>query len=319
MLYISRQLGLNDFCVIDTEDGVEERVTRNQLRKYCFKDGIIIHGVSGVYGVDDRLTGINVVPYDIALVSRQMTKLSLLGGVKIETDGDIIYSISVNSDKLKAGTSIRLSDYGTFCSDTAFDQLVDKNYLRIGLVLVFDDFIKLSERSKEQLMRLVYSVHLDISSMKAFEIYQAISRYVDMGFRMRLLDIPGRFSTSINIVGQFALLASATLRMSPNRFVSVDVVSGAACGYVDLLLDASYNDDGECLWAVDLFLRDGVISGVNHNSLHWCQLYFRAFYDRNDEILQYYKQFCMNLRAVSHEFVKNSKVDRIMKRYHQDF
>lgn len=147
MLYISRSIGRNRYGVMDTDDGVEQVVTRSELSKYVLDDGLNIVGCELVdYG--NGMWYVLATPYSPE-VDASRSKMNVLKGIDYNvTDGVLI---SMNLKKCRVDTTIRLSEICSTIDDFAF--ISHRNNQGSNKVtLVLDDNVKAkSEHSFEGL------------------------------------------------------------------------------------------------------------------------------------------------------------------------
>lgn len=112
MLYVSRYIGVLDIGIVDTDDGVEERVSPGDIIHDTVDYSIDIKG----YHSENRI--LVYQPYQLPETkTQQQLKLQLLKGVEVVVWGSMITNIRWKPDKIKSPVSIRLSDFGTSCGD----------------------------------------------------------------------------------------------------------------------------------------------------------------------------------------------------------
>jgi len=91
MLYISAQLGRDKWLVMDTDDGVEEPVTYNDLME-CLARGLDIKGV--VTHKNQRSTWCTIHVHTEA--TRSGAKLATLYGIEAKGNNGVLKSFSVS-------------------------------------------------------------------------------------------------------------------------------------------------------------------------------------------------------------------------------
>lgn len=142
MLYISRQLGVGKFGVFDTDDMSETAYTFAQIEKIVRDYGIEIKGVTtSISPKSGKLYVSKIeVQQNADSVTLLQTKAHMFYGVVIKTYEQEITKIDVPSGLRVPQATIRLSDYGTSCSDN----IVNSLSIQFGheLILVLDDSIK---------------------------------------------------------------------------------------------------------------------------------------------------------------------------------
>ena len=131
MLYISRHVycknlsaryrqfqsyqGHHAFGVVDSDDGVEELVTRDDLEEIVRNQCI---DVAGVEIMSPSRLILQILPYQGENPSSVLqTKLSVLRHVNITVYNSTITSFLFRRDKLADGTRVRLSDFADSCGD----------------------------------------------------------------------------------------------------------------------------------------------------------------------------------------------------------
>lgn len=122
MFYISRYIGDGFYGVVDTDDGSEEQVTKNDILYYCDSLGFEIKGVKTDRYFDRRWRTriLEIKPYqDESMMTLSQTKLKVMNGVQINIWQGVITSVAV-SDGYDGMAKVRLSRYGTACGDYIF-------------------------------------------------------------------------------------------------------------------------------------------------------------------------------------------------------
>lgn len=143
MLYISRVLPDEHYGVVDTDDGVEEIVTRDRLVSAVMFDKVEILGVEYFpknwgdgYGTIGRIT-----PYQIdGKQSGSQAKVKTLFGMDVRVyDGEITY-IGINTKHMPERAKIKLSQLGQRVDWNVEIHFDDLSYKELTFVL--DDNIK---------------------------------------------------------------------------------------------------------------------------------------------------------------------------------
>lgn len=139
MLFISRFMDLASYGVVDTDDGVEEKVSHQRLIDVINEYGMLIGGVS----IDDQR--FSILPYqDPDTFTKLQVKTHLVSGVSIKTYKDMVTHIDLSDCRGSIG-SIRLSDFGKSCADGIF--LGNKSKCSRCVTVILDDIIKLTDLS----------------------------------------------------------------------------------------------------------------------------------------------------------------------------
>lgn len=158
MLYISRNLGTNQWAVKDTDDGVEERVNDLKLRHLVLELGLEIAGVEvSVMGKvggrhpywpgmtkDGRYISKVRVWQDDSKKTPHQKKSFVLKGIDIRTSGRVIKSVSWDVDRIAEGTKIRLSEFGTSCDGYI---LQGAPMLLRPVTIILDDKIRIKKHT----------------------------------------------------------------------------------------------------------------------------------------------------------------------------
>lgn len=141
MLYISRYFGFANYCVYDTDDGVETEVVPYAIKQAVCESGLEIGGVvKGSEQLEDILTY-----QDPEFTTREQTKLSMLLGVDIVTWGNIITGIRWRSEVMSEPVTVRLSDFGKVIGERVL--YGNKEFQSHKLTLVVDDSLEISDMS----------------------------------------------------------------------------------------------------------------------------------------------------------------------------
>ena len=191
MLYISSQLGRDKWLVMDTDDGVEEPVTYNDLMD-CVRRGLDIKGVIKHTSTTSSWYTIHV--YSEA--TRQGAKLSTLYGLKIEERDGVLKSFSIQEGSTR-NCAIRLSDYFTEIDSYAFKGCYSKEGVRV--VVILDDNIVINSKAFlnfSTMSTILFDVS-DISDNKlAMKLYKAVLPDRNM---MRFEDYYSRITDSNSV------------------------------------------------------------------------------------------------------------------------
>ena len=141
MLYISNIVGRNKYEVTDTDDGVSEVVTRNDIIKYIEDLGIEIQGVNKEWDKNHKykLYSINV---QVPNAGVRFIKLQILKGVDLKVVDNVLLGISFVKN-VELNSIIRLSDYCTSIGSYIFQ---DRSFMMTSfngkVILIIDDKIK---------------------------------------------------------------------------------------------------------------------------------------------------------------------------------
>lgn len=187
MLYISAQLGRDKWLVMDTDDGIEEPVTYNDLME-CLARGLDIKGV--VTHKNQRSTWCTIHVHTEA--TRSGAKLATLYGIEAKGNNEVLKSFSISQEHAKSCT-IRLSEYFTEVDNYAFRGCYTKTGAKI--IVILDDNIviqskaflnfstyntitfDISEISDDKLAMKLYKGILVDRALTSFEEYE--SRIID--------------------------------------------------------------------------------------------------------------------------------------------
>lgn len=141
MLYISNVLGRNKYEVTDTDDGVSEVVTRNDIIEYTENLGIAIQGVNKEWGSSHKYE-IYSIRVQVPHAGVRFTKLQVLKGIDLKVVDGVLLGISFVKN-VELNSTIRLSDYCTSIGSYVFQ---DRNFMETSfngkVVLLIDDKIQ---------------------------------------------------------------------------------------------------------------------------------------------------------------------------------
>lgn len=140
MLYISRYVGKDYFGVVDTDDNVEEVVSREYLSALCKDKGITVEGIIPRRMGEDI---IRVVQPE-STRNKLQTKLKVLKRIEVLQRGSIITAINWQDRDIKEPVSIRLSDFGTMCADFLFMNHLSTDIEASNVKFILDDNIEYS-------------------------------------------------------------------------------------------------------------------------------------------------------------------------------
>lgn len=152
MYYVSRRYGTNKFGVTDTEDGVEEMFTYQELKEAVVDLGIDIKGVEVFtrctrQGQRRSISGISVYQLEDTVQTKQI-KLHVLTGVDVKTAGDEIVGISWSNPDERKPYSLRLSNYGKSCANYIFSDIKEYRWgLASFLTIILDDKIEVTSKT----------------------------------------------------------------------------------------------------------------------------------------------------------------------------
>lgn len=196
MLYLSRLVGQNDVGVVDTDDYVEQIISRQEL--YILVGGEAVD-IEGVKYHTRRIHGGRVIRVidtvdvyqDRKFIRPIQTKWELLNRVSVRTFGSMITAIRWDFRNLKKDVPLRLSDFG----DSLADRILTCNIIvdSPNINLILDDRVKVSRYSFMNIGYMAqggtlvgdYGVTLDISGVtdeKAAElVYRACADHDSQG------------------------------------------------------------------------------------------------------------------------------------------
>lgn len=146
--YVSKKIGMRKFAVMNTDDGLEEELTWDEIETATCKLGIHIEGVStrGWHGGAANPLVIDKVEVSIPVAAKSLrsVKLKALTGVDISVSGDCIVSVDWVLPADKKMRAVRFSDYGTSCGANLFSKKVVDWYMPkepAYLTVILDDKI----------------------------------------------------------------------------------------------------------------------------------------------------------------------------------
>lgn len=138
MLFVSRFIGMDFFGVVDTETGIEQVLSLIELYKLCYEKGQHVVGVSH----KERGHTINkIFPYQPEQTLTQMQiKAKMLLGVEVKVYKSLITSVRILPERMQKPVTLRLSCFGSACSDRILvgNDFVDNH----KLTLILDDKIQ---------------------------------------------------------------------------------------------------------------------------------------------------------------------------------
>ena len=213
MLYISRYIGKHRYGVYDTDDGVEEEVSKQDLTKVACIFGIDIEGI--VYKRTTIMGGMRIIdtvsPYQsVDSVSSLQTKTLMLYGVDIKTWKNMITSVRYDVGRVTAPVDIRLSDFGSVVADRILFGNSESSCGKVTLIL--DDKLQYSEYSLVKPVLLLgkkqgLGVLLDLNELSddnALFVYSALGRALKVSeIPSVVVDKPSRVSRMMNMVLDF--------------------------------------------------------------------------------------------------------------------
>lgn len=136
MLYISRYFGVGRYGVVDTDDGVEQVVTKkelvNSLNLGCEIRGASDENTIRVYQPTETRSQLQVKTYALLRVD-------------IKTYKDCIVDISFDPNQITNPVTLRLSDYGKKCGDYLL--AYTKQAAKHKVTLILDDKIGFGKKS----------------------------------------------------------------------------------------------------------------------------------------------------------------------------
>lgn len=194
MLYISRPINYGIFGVVDTDDGVEDRVMYKELVEMVIDYHLDIVGVT----VDHEHNTIEAIDVyqDEKYCTKEQAKLAAISGVYIKTYKNEITSLSVDGHAAQKVVRVRLSDYGKSMAGCASFGWVNRESGKL-IVFVLDDSFEIV---RTPLRVFSYSdLRWDISTVSDCdyieEIYKALIDTDNMGYlnwNKYLIDKPER-------------------------------------------------------------------------------------------------------------------------------
>lgn len=137
MLYLSRYVYPDSFGVVDTDDGVESIVSRDDLDEICCTWLVPIEGIK-IYWDSFMRYITSIVTYQPSeTMSQLQIKTKVLKGIEVHSMGDMITNVLWDKDSIITPVRIRLSDFGSSCADCI---LSGNRHSRLHQVtLVLDD------------------------------------------------------------------------------------------------------------------------------------------------------------------------------------
>lgn len=175
MLYISKQLTKSKFMVMDTDDGIEQPASREELYDYVMHKGLDIKGVDYIKDSTSGEYNLSIEPYMIESNSK-LSKQAVLNGVVMTVTNGCLTRLSFNNS-VRGGSTINLADYCNSIADYAIDAC--ENYKGDKpIVLVLDSSIKVASKAFKNLHSYIKNlVHVDVSKCSdktANSVYRAI-------------------------------------------------------------------------------------------------------------------------------------------------
>ena len=144
MLYISRYIYKDSFGVGDTDDGVEEIVSRDNLEEICCTWLVPIEGVQIYWDSFMRYITSTCTYQPVETMSQLQIKTKVLKGIEVHTLGSMVTNILWNKDDILLPVRIRLSDFGDCCGECI---LSGNRHSRLHQVtLVLDDKISFGQK-----------------------------------------------------------------------------------------------------------------------------------------------------------------------------
>lgn len=231
MLYISRIRGTGargnyEYGVVDTDDGIETFVSKQELEQICVNTGLKVEGAHRQLrrSICDSMSSSpgmavtigSIIPYQPPeSVTVGQSKLLSVYGIRILTYKDFITYIGTcfsGQDRLIT-TRVRLSQYGKHCADC----IVGYQSINIGqyeLTLVIDDNISLSESTfidaPVRLEDLYGGVRFDVcecsDSENVFRLYLKAARMLKLvhgqidDVKLSIIDGQERFSYFMSLL-----------------------------------------------------------------------------------------------------------------------
>lgn len=201
MLYISRFVGLRGYGVVDTDDGVEEILSRQQLEEAVIKYGIEIKGViTKSRNWEHWIAKVEVYQPPESVI-KQQAKSKVLLGVDVKVFDDRITAIEWTASPNDKERVVRLSDYGTHVGAKVLNRMSvvynKHTTAKSFLTIILDD--KLTCDNKAFMNASSTDVKFDLREVTenriAFIFYNNyITQYTtDADMTDHIIDVPDRF------------------------------------------------------------------------------------------------------------------------------
>lgn len=171
MLYLSRRVGMDKWGVVDTDDDVEEVVAGSVVGDAVLNHNIQIRGAELVDTPNGKFIKRYTVYQDMRYCTQLQARTKTLLGIDVRVYKDEIVHISVDGKIAKAGTRLRLSDFGHSMSWHAQIRLSDLN-AEETIVLVLDDTVKMLYT--DMMLVTMSSIRWDISECTDEEFVAAV-------------------------------------------------------------------------------------------------------------------------------------------------
>lgn len=138
MLFISRFVDYESYGVVDTDDGVEEVISLQDVYRASYDLGLDIQGVRK----DGKMLPLNHIRtyQNPDTLTKLQVKTKVLHGVDITVYNGMITSLLIDINVMAQPARLRLSDYGESCGDRILVGNRFQNMHRVTLVL--DDHIR---------------------------------------------------------------------------------------------------------------------------------------------------------------------------------
>lgn len=196
MLYLSRYRPELSYGIVDTDDDVEEIVSRDELRTAVMTYGLSIEGMSVSPGKHGPFVQFAQPYQDSRYVTTLMTKTRLVYGVEVRVWRDEVTYVLFNTDITPAGTAIRLSDYGSrFCGYSVVKWTIHRPDNDATIIL--DDNIKIIDKSPKM---SEWGVRYDVRELSNSSVVECMYRELVKGTPTEykfwdswILDNPKRF------------------------------------------------------------------------------------------------------------------------------
>lgn len=198
MLYVSRSLGMNKWCVYDTDDDTEEQTTSQKIQD-ALLSGVEIKGAKLVNNAGSMIqsrVSVNVyVPEGMG--SSASVKAATLLGLNIPVRNGEILGVGWNPYAVKDGQRIRLSVYGNKCSNFIFTRTIGTT---VKAVIVFDDKVAVKRYTFKDAFRMsaltidIREVSSDKVAKYLYDEYFLNYRGVWKNVRNRILDTEDRYA-----------------------------------------------------------------------------------------------------------------------------
>lgn len=148
MYYVSKKIGMKKFAVMNTDDGIEEELTWDEIEVATCQLGIQIEGVTvrGWHGGANNPLVVDTVEValPVSAMPLKSVKLKALTGVDVSVSDNCIVNVDWVIPADRKMRVVRFSDYGTSCGANIFSKKVVAWYMQKEpsyLTVILDDKI----------------------------------------------------------------------------------------------------------------------------------------------------------------------------------